>query len=121
MAVIHGIVVDCADPLALSEFWREVLGYEYRMKGDDWCSLRKPGGGGPFLSFQLVPEGKVVKNRVHLDIRPETGTLEGEIERVERVGGTTLQFIDRGEYSHYIMADPEGNEFCILSPEHAND
>ncbi len=72
------------------------------------------------LSFATVPEGKVVKNRVHLDIRPETGTLDEEQERIERLGATTLRFLDKGQWSHYIMADPEGNEFCILSPEHAN-
>lgn len=119
MAVIHGVVVDCADPLKISEFWRETLGYEYRHKQDDWCSLRKPAEGSPFLSFQLVPEGKVVKNRVHLDIRPESGTLDEERGRIENLGATTLRFFDRGEFSHYIMADPEGNEFCVLSPEHA--
>lgn len=120
MAGIHGIVIDCAHPLKLAEFWREALGYEYRMKEDDWCSLRAPGRGSPFLSFATVPEGKVVKNRVHLDIRPETGTLDEEQEHIERLGATTLRFLDKGQWSHYVMADPEGNEFCILSPEHAN-
>lgn len=119
MAVIHGVVIDCAEPKRLAEFWSEVLGYEYRMDDDDWCSLRRPGGGAPFLSFQKVPEGKVVKNRVHLDIRPDGDTLEEEQEHLEHLGATTLRFLDKGKWSHYIMADPEGNEFCLLSPEHA--
>ena len=83
MAVIHGIVIDCAHPLKLAEFWREALGYEYRMKEDDWCSLRAPGRGSPFLSFATVPEDKVVKNRVHLDIRPKIGSLNDERERIK--------------------------------------
>ena len=120
MAVVHGVVIDCADPKRLAEFWREVLGYEYRMEEPDWCSLRSPGGEAPFLSFQLVPEGKVVKNRVHLDIRPDGDTLDEEREHLEHLGATTLRFFDRGDYSHYIMADPEGNEFCLLSPDHAD-
>lgn len=119
MAVVHGVVIDCASPTPLAHFWREALGYEYRMQEDDWVSLRKPGGGAAFVSFQQVPEGKVVKNRVHLDIRPEGRTLEEERARLEQVGASTLQFFDKGEFSHYIMADPEGNEFCLLSPEHA--
>jgi predicted enzyme related to lactoylglutathione lyase len=118
MTVIHGVVIDCADASVLSAFWQAVLGWEFRMREPDWCSLRNPAGG-PHLSFQQVPEGKVVKNRVHLDIRPETGTLEEELRRIEALGARSLQFFDKGEWSHWIMADPEGNEFCILSPEHA--
>jgi hypothetical protein len=118
MTVIHGIVIDCADPIRLGEFWRAVLGWDYRMQEPEWCSLRNPAGG-PHLSLQLVPEGKVVKNRVHIDIRPETGTLDAERERIEALGAATLHFFDKGEWSHYVMADPEGNEFCVLSPEHA--
>jgi predicted enzyme related to lactoylglutathione lyase len=118
MTVIHGIVIDCADAPALSAFWQAVLGWEYRMQDPEWCSLRNPAGG-PHLSFQLVPEGKVVKNRVHIDIRPETGTLDEERKRIEALGATALQFFDKGEWSHWVMSDPEGDEFCILSPEHA--
>lgn len=118
MTVIHGVVIDSAEPHKLAEFWRQVLGWEYRMQEDDWCSLRRPGERSPFLSFQLVPEGKVIKNRVHLDIRPLDGTLDEEQERIEALGATVVVFFDKGEWSHYVMADPEGNEFCILSPEH---
>lgn len=118
MTLIHGVVVDCADPGKLSEFWRQVLGYEYRHREeDDWCSLQPAGGGGPYLSFDKVPEGKVVKNRVHLDIRPEGRTRDEERERLEGLGATTLRLVaDNPDDVHYIMADPEGNEFCILNP-----
>lgn len=119
MAVIHGVVIDCANPTTLAAFWREALGYEPRMEESAWVSLRRPGGGAAFLSFQLVPEGKAVKNRVHLDIRPEGSGFEEERARLEALGATTLHFFDKGEWSHYIMADPEGNEFCLLTPEHA--
>jgi hypothetical protein len=119
MTVIHGIVVDCHDPRSLAAFWGEALGYESRMDEPEWVSLRKPGGGAPFLSFQLVPEGKVVKNRLHIDIRPDGRGFEEERARLEALGARTLQFFDKGEWSHYIMADPEDNEFCLLTPEHA--
>lgn len=116
MTVIHGVVVDCADPERVSAFWQAVLGWEYRRRSPDWHSLANPNGW-PHLSFGVVPEGKVVKNRVHLDIRPESGTLEDERARLERLGATTLRLVDENpDDVHYIMADPEGNEFCILSP-----
>lgn len=118
VTVIHGVVIECAHPEELCRFWQEVLGWDYRMREPDWCSLRNPAGG-PHLSFQQVPEGKVVKNRVHIDIRPEAGTLDEERARIEALGATARQFFDKGEWSHWVMTGPEGNEFCILSPEHA--
>ena len=117
MTIIHGVVMDCADPVRLSAFWKGVLGWEYRTQRPEegWISLQPPGGAGSALSFGTVPEGKVVKNRVHLDIRPSPGeTWEGERARIESLGGKTLQYF---EDAHYIMADPEGNEFCLLNPK----
>jgi len=57
MTTVAGGVVDCADPVKVSEFWREVLGYECRYREDDWVSLQPPGGARPSLSFDTVPEG----------------------------------------------------------------
>lgn len=116
MTVIHGIVVDCADPGAVSSFWQAVLGWNYRRRSAGWHSLRNPDGG-PHLSFGTVPEGKTVKNRVHIDIRPMERTMEQERERLEALGATTLRLVDDNpDDVHYIMADPEGNEFCLLDP-----
>ena len=117
MTMIHAVVFDCADPVKVSGFWRAALGYEEGVTRDDWCTLRHPHGVGPQLSFDTVPEGKAVKNRVHLDIRPEGRTREEERVRLERLGATALRLVDDNpEDVHYIMADPEGNEFCILNP-----
>ncbi len=117
MTVIHGIVVDCADPEKVSTFWKAVLGWQYRRKTVDWHSLANPNGN-PHLSFGTVPEGKTVKNRVHLDIRPQHRSVDEERERLEALGATTLRLVDDNpEDVHYIMADPEGNEFCLLSPD----
>lgn len=114
MPVIHGIVIDCASPIPLGEFWRAVLGWEYRRHSEGWVSLENPAGG-PHLSFDQVPEAKSVKNRVHLDIRPVERSREEERERLESLGATTLQLVDDNPQDvHYIMADPEGNEFCLL-------
>lgn len=115
MTVMHGVVVDCHDAERVAAFWREVLGYEVRNTGTGWVSLRRPDGEGPFLSFDTVPEGKAVKNRVHLDIRPTERSREEERERLESLGATVLRLIDDNPQDvHYIMADPEGNEFCLL-------
>jgi catechol 2,3-dioxygenase-like lactoylglutathione lyase family enzyme len=117
MPVIHGIVVDCTDAEKVAAFWREALGYEVRHRGEGWVSLRRPDGEGPFLSFDTVPEKKVVKNRVHLDIRPTERTREEERERLESLGARVVRLVDDNPQDvHYIMADPEGNEFCVLEP-----
>ena len=121
MTIFHGVVFDCASAKDLSAFWQAALGWEYRHNRpeDGWVSLQRPGGAtGGFISFGEVPEGKVVKNRVHIDIRPDANaTREEEHERLERLGATTLRLVDdhgTPELAHYIMADPEGNEFCLL-------
>jgi hypothetical protein len=117
MAIIHGIVIDCANPIDLGAFWQSVLGWEYRRRARDWVSLANPEPGGPHLSFDSVPEGKSVKNRVHLDIRPVGRTRAEERARLESLGATVLRLVeDNPDDVHEIMADPEGNEFCLLEP-----
>ncbi len=115
MTILHGVVFDCANAAVLAAFWKETLGWEYRTQEEGWVSLQPPGGASAgFVSFGPVPEGKTVKNRVHLDIRPSPGvSWEEERTRLEALGATTLQYF---EDAHYIMADPEGNEFCLLNP-----
>lgn len=116
MTVIHGIVIDCANPIELGEFWQAVLGWEYRRHSEGWVSLKNPDGG-PHLGFDRVPEGKTVKNRVHIDIRPVDRSRDEERARLESLGATTLRLVDDNPNDvHEIMADPEGNEFCLVEP-----
>ena len=118
MTIFHGVVFDCANSKDLAAFWKEALGWEYRSNRPEegWVSLQPPGGDtAASIAFGEVPEGKVVKNRVHLDIRPSAGVAwEDERARLEALGATTLQYF---EDAHSIMADPEGNEFCLLNPK----
>ncbi|MBA3379448.1 MAG: VOC family protein [Chloroflexia bacterium] len=118
MTILHGVVFDCRDAAALAGFWKEALGWEYRTQRseDGWITIQPPGGDAAMsVGFGEVPEGKSVKNRVHLDIRPSPGVgWEAERTRLETLGATTFQFF---ENAHYIMADPEGNEFCLLNPK----
>lgn len=106
---------DCKDALALSQFWADALGYEYRVKRENWVILTDPNGKGVGLGFQPVPEQKAVKNRVHVDILVQDEPLETARERLHGLGATTQRFVDNGdEGNHYIMQDPEGNEFCLV-------
>lgn len=113
--------IDCRDAYALSEWWKALLGYE-DMPGDpnepghDECMIRDPETLHEIL-FIEVPEAKGVKNRIHLDLRPRSGTQEQEVQRALAAGATQLADLrDRwGPGTGWVvLADPEGNELCIL-------
>ena len=118
------ITFDCAEPERVARFWSEVLGYDASPPDDgSWAACSDPTGAGPRLYFQCVPEGKVVKNRVHLDVRVGTGlvgeerlaALEAECARLVALGATRgrLLLADEENESCLTMQDVEGNEFCL--------
>ncbi|MET9486651.1 VOC family protein [Nocardia sp. NPDC006630] len=112
------VTFDCAEPERVARFWSEVLGYEYQ-----GSACVDPSGVGPRLYFQRVPEGKVVKNRVHLDVRVGTGlvgeerlaALEAECARLVALGAVRVRLLraDGVNESCLVMQDIEGNEFCL--------
>ncbi|MEV6448024.1 VOC family protein [Amycolatopsis sp. NPDC051716] len=114
------ITFDCAEPERVARFWCEVLGYELHSSG---LACSDPTGVGPRLYFQRVPEGKVAKNRVHLDVRVGTGlvgeerlaALEAECARLVPLGAVRGQLLlaDEDNESCLNMQDVEGNEFCL--------
>jgi catechol 2,3-dioxygenase-like lactoylglutathione lyase family enzyme len=104
-------VVDCADPEALAAFWCAVLGWEVIDRDDDG-SVEIGDGSLPTLLFEPVPEAKVVKNRIHIDVRP-TEDQQAEVGRIIGLGATLID-IGQGDVSWVVLADPEGNEFCVL-------
>lgn len=109
------LVVDCSEPARLGEFWREVLGYSLvEAEDDDDYYIEDPQGSGPGILFQRVPEPKTVKNRLHIDLTPTDGDRASEVERAVALGATPVD-IGQGEVSWTVLADPEGNEFCVLS------
>jgi hypothetical protein len=113
-ATIGQLVVDCADPAALGRWWAEVLGWhvEDDDEGDTWVS--PAAGGVQGLLFQAVPERKTVKNRLHLDVRPSDGSDQAsELRRLLDLGATPVD-IGQGDVPWHVLADPEGNEFCLL-------
>lgn len=143
MASVREIQVtfDCADPESLGRFWSQVLGYQPaepdegfatwaegqaalpEPKRNVWFWCTDPTGVGPRLLFQRVPEGKVVKNRLHLDVRIGPGlvgaervvALEAECARLEALGASKVRLMlaDGENESCLVMQDPEGNEFCL--------
>jgi Glyoxalase-like domain len=141
MAARIDLTFDCADAKLLAEFWKTALGYvdepppapfktreewlaQFDLPEDDSADdaawLCDPDGVGPRLSILTVPEPKTAKNRLHMDIRvPGGGSAEqrwarikAESERLVQAGGTVQEEFDG---HHIMMADPEGNEFCVAA------
>jgi hypothetical protein len=133
------ISIDCADPDALAAFWAVVLAYQVAKPpegfstwveysdsiaadpGEQWTLLVDPAGTGPNVLFHRVPEKKVTKNRVHLDIRLSPGAAPGEaralvdaeVERLVGLGAVHVRTDDDETDYYAVLQDPEGNEFCV--------
>ena len=112
-STVDTLTFDCADARRMVDFWSGALGYELHDIDDDGAYLVDPSGRGWPLYFQVVPEGKRVKNRLHLDLRP-AGSMGEEVERVKALGATELRLVEEGGSFWTVMLDPEGNEFCVL-------
>ena len=140
-----GITVDCADAQVVAQFWCRALGYvespppqgwsdwpsfltDQGVPEDEWgdgATIRPASGDGPSISFLKVPEGKTVKNRVHLDVKVSGGRHLDQALRETRIRATEADLVahgartvadvaDDGRLDHVVMADPEGNEFCVV-------
>jgi hypothetical protein len=116
--------VDCRNAYELSTWWKDVLGYvdiegDPNEPGHEECMIQKPDGSHQIL-FIEVPEGKTVKNRIHFDLRPSDGTRDEEVARLVGLGATEIddqRDIHGPGIGWVVMADPEGNELCILRSE----
>lgn len=116
------LCIDCADPDELSRFWCSVLGYEVQGKEEGVVTIGSPdvpegkdrlGPVPPQLTFAQVPEGKVVKNRLHLDVNPADQEQGEEVRRLLDLGARYAD-VGQGGQSWVVLVDPEGNEFCVL-------
>lgn len=116
----HGelaVVLDCVDLDVVADFWSRALGY--RRSGrvhEPYLSLLPASGRGPELLLQRVPERKDGKNRLHLDLR--TRDLDTEVRRLLEAGAEVLTTTahEEGGWRWLVLADPEGNELCVLQP-----
>jgi predicted enzyme related to lactoylglutathione lyase len=106
------ICMDAADIDSLARWWSEVLGWPSEPTDDGDVILRAPAGAGPDWLFLAVPEGKTVKNRIHFDFTPDD--QQAEVDRLVALGARHVN-IGQGEQSWVVLADPEGNEFCVLA------
>ena len=105
------VVIDCADPTALAEFWADALGYRKLGWFDPYFVLTSPVPEFPPVILQRVPEPKLGKARIHFDIRVDD--IEAEARRLEALGAKRID-VGQGDAPGWIaMADPEGNEFCV--------
>jgi hypothetical protein len=140
-----GLTIDCAHPGELAKFWALALGYEQspppegfasweewhvhhdvpREEWDDGAYLRDPSGVGPTISLMKVPESKVAKNRLHIDVKAGGGRqtpwevrwprVLDMVERLKAAGATFVrEYEEGGRGDHVEMTDPEGNEFCVV-------
>src|SRR5260370_18400688 len=116
---IQCLCIDTTDPRGLAGFWEPALGWRRTYDEDDQVVLEPPKGSpedgvAPDLLFLRVPEDKAVKNRLHLDLRPKDQTAE--VARLEGLGAKRADVGQGAEVSWVVMADPDGNEFCVLGP-----
>lgn len=112
-----GVVLDCADPAALAEFWLNALGWTGREAGPRGETIISAQDGEtvfgpPTIVFQPVPEGKVVKNRLHLDFF--STDQDGDVARLESLGAHRVDVGQGDDKTFVVLADIEGNEFCVL-------
>lgn len=123
----YSVVVDCHDVKAQSRWWAGVLGWQIVYDADDEVIVAPAHlldsardipreQRGPGLIFVPVPESKALKNRLHIDLAPTADDdRDAEVRRLESIGARRID-IGQGDVTWVVLADPEGNEFCVLSP-----
>lgn len=121
--------IDCADPVGLARFWCSVLDYVVQDEDEDDGVViigspaapegkRQLGPVPPALTFARVPEGKTVKNRLHIDVNPTDREQDAEVRRLLGLGARRADVGQAGDEDWVTLADPEGNEFCVLAGRH---
>ena len=116
---IQCLCIDSTDPRKIASFWEEALGWRRTFDEPDQVCLEPPAGSPedglvPDLLFLRVPETKAVKNRLHLDLRPKDQAAE--VARLGALGARRVDIGQGAELSWVVLADPDGNEFCVLRP-----
>jgi predicted enzyme related to lactoylglutathione lyase len=114
---LHHIVIDAHDLPALARFWSEVLGWKVLSEREREVVIGPAESAPVGICFMPAADGKVVKNRVHLDLNAGQDDRDAEIERVIALGARRVDVGQTGSESWTVLADPEGNEFCILRPK----
>jgi hypothetical protein len=108
------LVIDAADPERLGAFWMAVLGWRPTGRYPGAVEIADSAGGGPSLTFVPVPDEKQGKNRLHIDVNPVGCDQDAEVERLIGLGARRVDVGQGSDTSWVVLADPEGNEFCVL-------
>lgn len=109
----YQLVVDAHDPGGLARFWADVLDWHVLFEQPDEVVIGRNPHSYPGISFVLVSDDKRVKNRLHIDLDPDD--RDAEVARLERLGAQRVD-VGQGDVTWVVLADPEGNEFCVLRP-----
>ncbi|MFB7337865.1 VOC family protein [Streptomyces adustus] len=114
---LHHIVIDTHDLPSLARFWAEVLNWRILSEREREVVIGPEETGPVGICFMPVTDRKVVKNRLHLDLTSAAEDREAEIERILALGARRVDVGQRGDESWTVLADPEGNEFCVVRPK----
>ena len=114
---LHHIVIDTHDLPALARFWTRVLDWRILSEREREIVIGPDENAPVGICFMPVTDPKTVKNRLHLDLTPGPDDREAEIERILALGARRVEIGQRGDESWTVLADPEGNEFCVLRPK----
>jgi predicted enzyme related to lactoylglutathione lyase len=109
------LIVDAADPPALARWWAEVLGWRITEEDEGGVEIADPGGARPTIVFLPVPGAKTGKNRLHIDVNPVGCDQDEELARLLGLGAVRADVGQGDDVTWVVLADPEGNEFCLLS------
>jgi hypothetical protein len=109
------IVIDAVQPRVVADFWCGVLGWQVVEEDDDIISIGPPDRSWPAIDVVAVPEGKTIKNRLHLDLRADGVATTEELERLLSLGARHTDVGQGADATWVVLCDPEGNEFCLLS------
>jgi predicted enzyme related to lactoylglutathione lyase len=109
------VVVDAHDPAVVARFWCEVLGWSVVEESEDGVSIAASDGSWPTIDVVPVADPKEVKNRLHLDLRADGTSTDVELQRLLDLGARRVDVGQGSDASWVVLADPEGNEFCLLS------
>lgn len=114
---LYSIVVDTHDLPSLARFWCQVLDWKVLFEADDEIVIGADKSAVPGITFVPVPEKKTVKNRLHIDLAPDDQAVE--VERIIGLGARRVEIGQGADVSWVLLADPEGNEFCVLTPKNS--
>ncbi|HEX5740248.1 MAG TPA: VOC family protein [Pilimelia sp.] len=112
---LAAIAVDAVRPHLVADFWCAVLGWQVVAADAEVISIAAADGAWPTIDVVAVPDGKAVKNRVHLDLRADGVSTAEELDRLLALGARRVDVGQPADVSWVVLADPEGNEFCLLS------